>query len=665
MRRLLALLALLMAIFSLWTGVTIHHARRSEAYACLVFSPALGYYNTAEARPYKQLDLNNGITLNVASPISFYQPALPNIISTSDGNYQIGLASADSLTLQAQPSAGGPPIVLSERLYDTFSYTVAPKSNWISYVEYDRATEQYLLYMARFKADGSLERRQRLLPDFMRSFTWSPDGLAFLYSATGTARLELWRLDSNTFTPVDLPAAFFDSQTMLWGSDGRLVYMFNSVSEAWLLFLLPDGRGGYTQQIRPVHSSFVNTIRLGWSPDERYVLAQYILNDTAAPQIDLWASDGSSRISLNKALAKPYIGAMEATWTEDGQSVLILVYAGIWDVYRYDLVGDLLGRKISTLYKDLWMRPNLQNNTPAGQNRRLAVKGEAVDRVFYLEMLDTDGENVVRLVENANAMSYPYWSPDGRYLAVVWSTGQQARRVLRLTVAHANGQVLQTLDNGLWDARDLFWQNDALYFVGVRAGPNDAPAFSLERLPLDGGAAEVISGGFGTLGLLKNDFSSDEISFWWRSPEGSLGVSAFSGAGQGRYRFEVGSLPPNSKIPLAEAPLLRNEVFYYQPGLPDLTWRPQHPSEALIKLGASPNEQLYWVNRAGQWRLLREGLTGLGKPVWSPDGQYFAITQSRNYGKITLAIFTGTGQVVREEDRFPGFYRELAWSTCQ
>jgi hypothetical protein len=75
MRRMLFLLALLTAALSLWTGISIFHARSSNASVCLIF-----YSESDNSYPFKQIDLSNGVRLDVAQPI--YNP---DLLTTSDG----------------------------------------------------------------------------------------------------------------------------------------------------------------------------------------------------------------------------------------------------------------------------------------------------------------------------------------------------------------------------------------------------------------------------------------------------------------------------------------------------------------------------------------------------------------------------------------------------
>jgi hypothetical protein len=689
MRRMLFLLAILTAALSLWTGISIFHARGSNAYACLVFntpSRSYGfnpppYYGFTLSR-FKQIDFGNGVTLDMLRPR--YPPAP---LTTSDGKYKIRITAIDPLkrSLQAEPTNGDAPIVLSGNLHPHSEIFLAPQSDWISYVEGD-FTEQNILHMVRFKANGQLERRQRVQFDFPGLFKWSSDGLSAViyYRDVATSpmnisiwtRLELWRSDSDTFTPMAMPTIDFYSGTenTLWGADGHIVHMINGNNANWLIFMQPDGHGGYTQRVRHVINSHIYESSLIWSPDGRDVLVRYRSSDPDFHHLEMWANDGSTRIHLGEMAAMIHSDFAGFIWAENSQSMLFFNNErghdfidkedDVWNVYRYNRPSNLLGSQVSTLYTGLVGMPVAQSKTPANQNQRLAVRGKAANGTYYLDMLDATSTKAARVLNGADYIGEPIWSPDGRYLAVMSAMGGSGQWQAKITIIQADGQIVRTLNNGLRRARNLFWHGDVLYFVGLRADFAYGQLFSLERLPAEGGPAKILSGGLVTLGLLDTE-KIDEFSFWWRSPQGDLGFSAFNAAGELLYQLGVGNLPPTIETDLKDAPLLLNYIPQHSDGVPSLAWRPQHPTEALIALGRDPNGRLYWVNTNGQWRLLQDGLNYWSLPIWSPDGQYFVFWANYTRWEVVLSIFTASGQLVREEKINAMFDQFQRWSNCQ
>lgn len=62
--------------------------------------------------------------------------------------------------------------------------------------------------------------------------------------------------------------------------------------------------------------------------------------------------------------------------------------------------------------------------------------------------------------------------------------------------------------------------------------------------------------------------------------------------------------------------------------------------------------------------MLREGLSGLGDPLWSPDGASFAFTQAVAGGQVTLEIIKANGAPIRCVEGYGGIFRNLRWTRC-
>jgi hypothetical protein len=688
MRRILFLLAILTAALSLWTGISIFHARSSNASFCLLFDPDANNYSSDLAL-FRQVDFSNGITVNTAR-----LPYTPLPLTTSDGKYIIRVIRIDTEnpSLQAEPTNGDAPIVLSNNLHPYAEVVLSPQTDWISYVEGDITIQRNVLHMVRFKANGQLERRQRVQFDFPGFLEWSPDGSIALIHYQDSAylrmvgptwiRLELWQFHSDTFTSIAMPVSFlyFYAGKTLWGDDGSLVYMMNDNSATWLIFMRPDGRGGYTQRVRHVINDYINYLKpntsfLSWSNDGRHVLVQYRRPHHSASHLEMWANDGSTRINLNEMFTmRDNSGFATFAWAENNQSMLFFnndqrftssdISDDVWNVYRYTGPSHLSGGQVSTLYTDLVAKPIAQNKTPANQNQRLAVRGQTADGTFYLDLLDATSVKATRVLTGVDHIGEPHWSPDGRYLAVMSATGGPGQWMARIDIIQADGQIVQTLNNGLQWARDLFWRGDILYFVGIRADSVNRQLSSLERLSTDGGPAKIVSGSLDTLSLLDID-KIDGFSFWWRSPQGDFGLSAFNSAGELLHQLKVEELPPTFKTDLEQAPLQKTNENIYVQGWPLLTWHPKHPTEAVIVLGRYPNGRLYWANTNGQWRLLQDNLAYWSKPIWSPDGQHFIVWVKPLLSESVLNIFTAAGQLIWEEKLQVGGFKLVKWSDCQ
>src|SRR5262249_55232300 len=131
-------------------------------------------------------------------------------------------------------------------------------------------------------------------------------------------------------------------------------------------------------------------------------------------------------------------------------------------------------------------------------------------------------------------MGDPFWSPNGRNITVVWSTGQASHRVIVLSWAHADGSDRQDLVDRFWDVRDLLWfrGGQSLAFITQRAD-----GYGVDTVDLDTGVHRRLVGGMAQILNITRSQDNTQISFWWRAPDGSAGVSGFDSSTQPLYQF--------------------------------------------------------------------------------------------------------------------------------
>jgi WD40 repeat protein len=137
--------------------------------------------------------------------------------------------------------------------------------------------------------------------------------------------------------------------------------------------------------------------------------------------------------------------------------------------------------------------------------------------------------HTVTFVEGADSIGRPNWSPDGQWIATVWAAGQGSSRVVRLSWMNVKTQVRQTLDDHLWDVRDIIWLADgqSLAYIALRDSK-----VSVEIADLNTGKYRVIRDHLEDAARLSQNPATGKITFWWRDKDRSAGIASYTPNGQ-------------------------------------------------------------------------------------------------------------------------------------
>ncbi|MFQ3534864.1 MAG: hypothetical protein SNJ58_03215, partial [Aggregatilineales bacterium] len=217
---------------------------------------------------------------------------------------------------------------------------------------------------------------------------------------------------------------------------------------------------------------------------------------------------------------------------------------------------------------------------------------------------------------------------------------------------------VQTLTDGLWDARDLRWLagSASLFFISER-GAQGRPVYGAELFIPSTGEHRILLAGKDAVGMaLLHGW--DSVQFWWRERQ-RLGVNRHAADGEIVFAH---SLPDEGSTPIRQVQVI-DQLFIVQSPFPSAVLAPNTGALAL-KVGMTGDERLYIVKPDGSWSLVRQNLSGLGDPLWSPDGAYLAFTQSVNQGQATLEIVTANGAPIRRVEGYRGLFGSLKWTRC-
>ncbi len=627
------LLALLTAQ-SAFLAVAIGRSRQD--YGCLTFDAAQGRYT---------LDVQTGVALSK----HYESPAPPSPYAVSAA-WQVIYRRADGLSLERRADGRTYTLPLKGDLHHV---VFSPNGRWLAYSWYASREQPPALTLIDLQPDpsGAPSLRQIEIGEAGESWAWSPKGALLRIRRYDGKALLMWSAAEErlyTFAVADVLNYY------LWQTDNAertfLYFTYREIgSEVGSRLHLADLTGERASYPLPAMPS--DTL---WSPHDRYVALA--ISRFPRWQIAIADAEGNwHEVALvaqrGDALSLPLM-----FWSADGETLFYLQDEGesplrwSWIAYR------VAERSYRTIVPNVAKRPYL---SPVDPQRAVFTWQEAGKRSAALMGLDGSGR--ILLAEAADDLGDPYWSPDGKHAALVWATGRAERRVVRLSIANAQTGAVQTLSEGLWDARDLRWVAGGarLFFIAVRGDAQGKPVYSAELLDLGAGEQRVLLAGKEALGTALLP-TWDSVQFWWREGEW-LGVARYSAQGAEIFAYRV---LDGGKTPVSKAVrLMSGQTFVIDPPFPQVIRAP-NSDFATLKVGAAGDEQLYLIKPDGSWEALRGGLSGLGDPLWSPDGASFAFTQAVAGGQVTLEIIKANGAPIRRVEGYGGIFRNLRWTRC-
>jgi len=648
-----AVLAALIAAgaFTAMISAAVSAPRGPEAYRCLIFD------NYASGRQIGSFVLNiaNGLTLPFQRPAPpIYREELPAQPGGRYGLKLVGEAAAYYSLLLTVRGTTGPTLTLQSGLSGQIRVVWSPDGEWLAAVWRAADQEYYLGVFGPFPTTReslpfTYGARIEALPDVPEEVVWSPDSRTLIYRAILEPNLH--RLEVATGRRME---TFIGDQSIFgpsWSPDGAYMALVTLGDPSQLVLIGPEGKATFYA----LETSVTDT-RFSWSPDSRHLALSYVQAWPYYAHRVLTVGEGLRPPFAVTALRGDAITGAVLHWSPDSRTVAYSQErrggdGGIssWDWMAYHVAGGYSLVVADSLRSSPQPSPTDPNWVAIHQD----VWGKQ-----SLSVMNRDGSRRVDLITNADDMGDPYWSPDGRYIAAVWATGHGSRRVVRLMWARADGAEVRTLSEGLWDARDLRWLGGRLVFVSVRGGADGRPIFGLEWVDLASGKHGAWLAGREEIGNVRT-LPDGSLQLWWRG-DGLIGVEGYALDGTRQYRHIL----PAEGLPSVAGSVFQNELVSIEPpGAPRLFPAPNGPA-ALIKIGELGNENLFLVGVGQSAIPLRRGLSGLGDPLWSPDGQFFAFTQSINRAPITLEVVTVDGQNVPFPSPSQHTFARLEWSTC-
>lgn len=627
----------LVVVLSQAIFIALSAGRARQDYGCIAFTGDRGRY---------LLDIWSGVAL----------PMRRALVRSEQ------LAWARSRAWQVHLPAERRQLIL-ERLADKRTFTFAldgtarhvfwsPDERWLAYTQQLSAELPLKLTLVNLEADssGTPSLRRVEIADGGDDWEWSPKGRLLLirrYAATTPQTFTIW--------------SAFDEQLRTFSINGALSFWLPDASEQRITFMSYDNNGNaqlYIADLTGVRASYpletpVSHNTVLWSPQGRYVA--FYLQVFPRWQVVIVDADGNRHDVALLAQRGDGLSLPLVYWSEDDERLYYLQDTVASPLQWHWTAYHIAERTHRTIVASVVRRPYFSPSN--GQQVILIWQASGKRNVALMNL---DGTARVMLAEAADDVGDPYWASDGRYAALVWATGQGVRRIVRLTIVNAETGAMQTLSQGLWDARDLRWLagSASLFFIAERGNAQGEPSYSAELLMPQTGEHRVLLADREAIGTAL--WQGSDIQFWWRKGE-TFGVSRHTPSG--------GTVFALSLSDDGTTPVLSDIYIYLEGGFIVRSPYPQAfpaPNGAwfALKVGAQGAERLYIVKTDGTWRLVRAGLSGLGDPLWSADSVHLAFTQAVNQGEVTLEIVNANGVLLRRVEGYRGIFRDVRWSRC-
>ncbi len=378
---------------------------------------------------------------------------------------------------------------------------------------------------------------------------------------------------------------------------------------------------------------------VGWSPGANWLAGQI------GNKYVLLSADGTEFLRFPTNLLTT---AIHSIWSPDGNA---LAFLGYDDVYNEKLTvinsnGQMFEDTIAD--KDTWL--NLATVTPW---IHWLPNGHTL---FYVKYLPVNDTYLPMLYDSESGLARPLLSSGESLLPPIFSANyskaflvhQDGSEVWIKSIDIDSGSEKILVDDAL-SAEQLTLFNDdrhLVYAIWRNQG------WQIELADVETGQRQLLQDNLKQVRNVIFNEKSDTITVWWMRQDNTMGVSSYSSDGRLFYQSEI--------------------EYTYRATAAEF-WSPNGET-AVIKLDGGSEEVVvvaYPDNRESV--VVRNGLSGLGDPYWSPDSQLFAFTQivtplvSKG---IDLEIVDTAGNTLWSYSPFPLDYgptygkNTLEWVVC-
>ncbi|GEM_PF-3753301 len=212
---------------------------------------------------------------------------------------------------------------------------------------------------------------------------------------------------------------------IVWSQDGRFIaYVYIVLGETggfqlWVYDML----GGQAYLMTPIYMD--PPYELAWSPDSHYLLYSYQVKDSGVWQL---VKLDISTNGLTVLLDGTGYTDIFPTWSRTGESIIFSARKNDGTHLIWSMAPD--GFNVTALSSDISVSNLKPSWKPDGSS--LAYYQQDSNGLTELWTMDFDGFHPRKQVELGvtTVLETPVWSPDGKFLTVVYGTGKKTKVLL-------------------------------------------------------------------------------------------------------------------------------------------------------------------------------------------------------------------------------------------
>jgi Tol biopolymer transport system component/DNA-binding winged helix-turn-helix (wHTH) protein len=291
---------------------------------------------------------------------------------------------------------------------------------------------------------------------------FAPDDRAILWGVTtltGKGRLFRQTIEGNA-KPLGaahevLPIESGSMEGLSIAANGTVAFGVRTQdANVWRIELDASGRGGEPARLT---DGLSRTTRAEYSQDGRVAYMQTAVG--SPPSVWMMDEDGANKVALI-----PGTGVGNPEWDASGKRLLLTEYREE-SAAGFELVWlDLASRRLTSSGLDV---KGMTNPRLSPDATRLAFHQRGADG--HLDVWTTTFDGVrTRIAGDPEALSYPAWSRDGKWLAVEMQRGDS----MQIGVVPSSGGAVEQLTSQRGQSWPHSWSpdNDRIAFAGDRGG---------------------------------------------------------------------------------------------------------------------------------------------------------------------------------------------------
>jgi eukaryotic-like serine/threonine-protein kinase len=319
---------------------------------------------------------------------------------------------------------------------------------------------------------------------------WLPDGSGLVLSASEQelSPAQLWEVayPSGEVRRITNDLSSYTGASMTADGSALVVVQTDRSPNIWVA---PQGEAARARQITSGAGRFDGFYGVAWMPDGRIAYAS-----VASGSWDIWVmnADGTGQRQLTVGARSNYGPSV----SPDGRHIVFLSNrAGAFNIWRVDADGS------NPVRLTFGTGENFPHVTPDGKWVVYASYGFQQPGMIWKVPLE--GGEPVRLTDKPS--SWPFVSPDGKFVACVYSEAQNPQQGRLAVIPIEGGEPVKLFDIEPSFRANLTWtpDNRGLAFLDARTGTNN-----VWMQPLAGGRPAQLTD-FSGAGVIAYDYSRD------------------------------------------------------------------------------------------------------------------------------------------------------------